>query len=452
MKKSSINSLLEGPIFPAVISYSIPIILSSLLQLLFNAADLIVVGRYCGSIFLAAVGATSSLINLLVNFFIGMSVGCGVSVAQAIGAKDNSTVHKTVHTAIPISIICGVILSIIGITFCKKFLTLIGTPSEVLPLSTKYMKIYFAGTIFVMLYNFAASILRAAGDTKSPLISLIIAGIANVIFNLIFVTVFDMNVAGVALATIISQAISAILVIITLLRREDSCKLFIKELRIYKNEFFKIFRIGLPAGIQSSLFGLSNVIIQSSINSFGQTFLSGNSAAGNIEGFIYVIMNAFHHVALNFIGQNFGAKNYQRIKNVFYASIVCVTASGLFFGSLAFIFGRQLLSIYITDSPEAIAAGITRMAFLCLPYFLCGILDVINGALRGIGSSLVPMIISILGVCVFRVVWIFTIFDKIHTPECLFSSYTISWILTGVIEAVMFFIILKKHIHNESKA
>ena len=240
MKKSSINSLLEGPIFPAVISYSIPIILSSLLQLLFNAADLIVVGRYCGSIFLAAVGATSSLINLLVNFFIGMSVGCGVSVAQAIGAKDNSTVHKTVHTAIPISIICGVILSIIGITFCEKFLTLIGTPSEVLPLSTKYMKIYFAGTIFVMLYNFAASILRAAGDTKSPLISLIIAGIANVIFNLIFVTVFDMNVAGVALATIISQAISAILVIITLLRREDSCKLFIKELRIYKNEFFKI--------------------------------------------------------------------------------------------------------------------------------------------------------------------------------------------------------------------
>ncbi len=450
MKKLSTNTLLDGPIFPAVISYSIPIILSSLLQLLFNAADLIVVGRYCGSISLAAVGATSSLINLLVNFFIGMSVGSGVAVAQAIGARDDTCVRKTVHTSIPVSIICGAILSAIGVVFCKNFLTLMGTPADILPLSTTYMKVYFSGTIFVMLYNFAASILRASGDTKSPLISLVISGFLNVILNIFFVTVLDMNVAGVALATILSQAVSALLVTITLMRREDSCQLFLKELYVYKTELLKIIRIGLPAGIQSSLFGISNVIIQSSINSFGPTFLSGNSAAANIEGFIYVVMNAFHHAAVNFIGQNFGAKNFTRIKKIFGACITCVTISGLAIGSLAFIFSKDLLSIYINDSAEAIAAGITRMTFICLPYFLCGTLDMINGALRGIGSSLAPMIISIVGVCVFRVAWIYTVFSSIHTPECLFSSYAISWFVTGLIEGIMFFILLKKHISAQN--
>lgn len=452
MKKNS-NAILDGPIFPAVISYSIPIILSSLLQLLFNAADLIVVGRYCGSISLAAVGATSSLTSLLVNFFVGLSVGSGVAVAQAIGAREHTSVHNTVHTSIPLSLICGIFLSFIGIIFCEDFLTLMGTPADVIPLSAIYMKIYFAGTVFVMLYNFAASVLRAAGDTKSPLISLIISGVFNVILNIIFVTAFNMNVAGVALATIISQALSAALVTITLIRRDDSCRLFINKLHIYKSELLNIIRIGLPAGIQNSLFGISNVIIQSSINSFGPVFLSGNSAAVNIENFIYVIMNAFHHAAVNFIGQNFGAKNLPRIKKTFFVCVICVAAAGLIFGSLSFIFGHQLLSVYINDSAEAIASGLTRMTFILPLYFLCGVLDTINGALRGIGASLSPMIISILGVCVFRVVWIYTIFNSIPTPQCLFSSYPISWILTGTVEAIIFFIILRKYIKtNNSKA
>ncbi len=440
------RSMTDGPLFINIILYTIPIVLTSILQLLFNAADLVVVGRFCGSISVGAVGATGSITNLLVNFFIGLSVGTGVTVAQSLGAGDNQQAHRTIHTALPVALVSGIFLTIVGIILCEPLLKLMGTPDNVLPLSTVYMRIYFGGITFTMVYNFSASILRASGDTKSPLIFLSIAGIINVILNIIFVTVFHMNVAGVALATAISQAISAVLSVIALTKREDACCLILKEMRFYKAQILKIIRIGLPAGIQSSLFSISNVIIQSSINSFGDVFMSGSAAASNIEGFVYVTMNAFHQTALNFIGQNMGAKQYSRVRKILFVSLGSVFGAGLVVGLSAYILGPVLLSIYIRDSAEAIAYGMIRLAYICLPYCLCGLMDVSTGALRGMGSSVPPMVISILGVCGIRIFWIYTIFrmPQFHTPECLFFSYTVSWIITFIFQLVAFFIVYRR--------
>ena len=300
--------MLRGPLFGNIVFYTIPIILTSLLQLLFNAADLVVVGRFCGSVSVAAVGATGALTNLMVNFFIGLSIGAGVSVAHGLGSHEDEVVHHTVHTAVPTALISGIALTVMGISLCDTFLEMMGTPENVLPLSSVYMKIYFAGITFTMLYNFCAAILRAAGDTKSPLIFLSLAGIVNVVLNVVFVRFFQMNVAGVALATTISQGISAVLVIRCLMKRTDACKLVLSHIRFYKPQLVKILRIGLPAGIQSSLFSISNVLIQSSVNSFGDVFMSGNAAAANLEGFVYASLNAFHQTAVNFIGR-FNAYN-----------------------------------------------------------------------------------------------------------------------------------------------
>ena len=436
----------KGPLLPSIIRYTIPVILTSILQLLFNAADLVIVGRFCGSVSVAAVGATGAVTALMVNLFIGLSIGVGVAVAQGLGAEDNMEVHRTVHTAIPAALISGLFLTFLGLFLTDPLLRLMGTPETVLPLSATYMKLYFCGMVFSMLYNFASSILRAAGDTRSPLVFLTIAGVVNVALNVIFVTVFDLNVAGVALATAISQAVSAVLVVIVLTRRTDACYLNLREMKIYKPQLLKIIRIGLPAGIQSSLFSISNVIIQSSVNSFGDIFMSGHAAAGNIEGFVYVALNAFQQAAVNFIGQNEGAKNYKRVGQTFWTCLGCVTVVGLTLGPIVYSFGPQLLSIYITDSTEAIGYGMIRMSFILLPYFLCGLMDVATGSLRGMGSSVAPMIISILGVCGLRLLWIFTIFQipQFHTPQCLYFSYTISWSATFLIEFVSFLVLLKK--------
>lgn len=449
MKKTS-NNMLQGPLLPNIITYTIPIILTSILQLLFNAADLVVVGRYCGSVSVGAVGATGALINLIVNLFIGLSVGAGVVVAQSLGSQDEEAVHRTIHTALPAAMVSGVILTIVGVFFSETFLQLMNTPENVLPLSTIYMQIYFCGIVFTMVYNFCASILRAVGDTKSPLIFLAIAGVINVGLNLVFVRFFNMNVAGVALATAISQAVSAVLVVIALIRRKDACKLTLSQMRFYKAQLVQMIRIGLPAGIQGSLFSISNVLIQSSINSFDEIVVSGNAAAGNIEGFVYVCLNAFHQTAVNFIGQNAGAKQYKRVRNILWICLACVTVVGLSAGSLVYLFGEQLLSIYITDSAQAISYGMIRLGFICLPYFLCGLMDVSTGALRGLGASVVPMIISILGVCGIRILWIATIFQipQYHTPECLYFSYTISWSVTFVVQLVAFFKVYRSHVRR----
>lgn len=445
MAKRKID-MCNGPLFSGIIRHTVPIILTSILQLLFNAADLVVVGRFCGSVSVAAVGATGSLTNLIVNLFIGLSVGCGVSVAQAIGAQDDKNTHRTVHTAIPAAIVSGVVLTVIGVSLSEIFLGWMGTPQNVLELSAVYMKIYFCGMTFNMVYNFGASILRAAGDTKGPLVYLSAAGIINVILNVVFVTQFNMNVAGVALATIVSQGISAVLVVIALMKRSDACKFSFTKMRFYSRQLKKMLTIGIPAGIQGSLFSISNVIIQSSINSFGDVLMSGNAAAGNIEGFVYVLMNAFHQSALNFTGQNVGAMNYQRVKKTLLICLGCVTVAGLVSGGLVYLFGEQLLSIYITDSPQAIAYGMTRLSLICLPYFLCGLMDTTTGAIRGMGVSLSPMVITILGVCVFRIGWVYTVFQipQFHTPSCLYISYTVSWTITFLIELLAFFMIYKK--------
>ena len=447
------NAILRGPLFWNIVKYTIPIILTSVLQLLFNAADLVVVGRFCGSLTVAAVGATGSVTNLIINLFVGLSVGAGVTVAHAYGGNDDNAVHKTVHTARPTAIVSGIVLTLIGVIFSRIFLEMMGTPENVLGLSTVYMRIYFCGMTFSMVYNFCSSILRAVGDTRGPLIYLSIAGVVNVILNIIFVTVFNLSVAGVALATIISQGVSAVLVVRALMVRTDSCRLFLTKMRFYKMQFLKIVRIGLPAGIQGSLFSISNVIIQSSINSFGDVFMSGNAAAGNIEGFVYVTINAFHQTAVNFTGQCTGAKKYKRAVKALWICLACVTVVGIVNGSLVNIFGKQLLSIYITDSTEAISAGIVRLAFISLPYFLCGLMDVTTGALRGMGSSVTPMIISILGICGLRIVWIFSVFrlEQFHTPEVLYLSYAVSWTVTFIVQLIAFFINYKKHVRSDKQ-
>ncbi len=441
--KNRNTSMLEGPLFSNIVSYTIPIILTSVLQLLFNAADLIIVGQYRGSLCIAAVGATGSLTGLIVNLFLGFSVGTGVTVAHAYGQNDSQAIHRTVHTALPTALISGALLSVIGMTFCETFLKLMKTPTEVLPLSTVYMRIYFGGIIFNMVYNFCASILRAAGDTKSPLVFLFLAGVINVILNIIFVTLFNMDVDGVALATVISQAVSAVLVVIALMRRTDACRLFLSKIKIYKVQLLKIILIGLPAGLQSSLFAISNVIIQSSVNSFGDIVMSGNAAAANLEGFVYVCMNAFHQTAVNFIGQNVGAKQYNRVFKILKICLASVSVVGIVAGAGVFAFANPLLSIYITDSAEAISYGVVRLTYICLPYFLCGLMDVSSGALRGMGVSVAPMAISILGVCGIRIVWIYTIFqmERFHSTQWLYISYLVSWSVTFLIQFTVFLFI-----------
>lgn len=447
------QNMLTGPLLPGIIGYTIPIILTSILQLLFNAADLVVVGRYCGSIYVGAIGATGALTNLMINFFMGLSVGAGVTVAHGLGSKEDEMVHRTVHTALPTALVGGVILTVLGVCFAETFLGWMGTPEEVLPLSALYMRIYFGGITFNMIYNFCASILRAAGDTKSPLIFLSMAGVVNVVLNLIFVIFFHMDVDGVALATTISQGLSAVAMVVVLMRRTDACRLKLSRMRFYKTQLLKIVRIGLPAGIQGSLFSISNVLIQSSVNSFGDVVVSGNAAAGNIEGFVYVSMNAFHQTAVNFIGQNTGAHQYDRVKKTLWICLGCAACAGLVLGLAAYGFGEQLLSIYITDSQEAISYGLIRMAYLCAPYFLCGIMDVSTGALRGMGASFVPMLISILGVCGMRIGWIYTVFQmpQYHTPQGLYISYPISWILTFGAQIAAFWIVYRRHTRNVIK-
>ena len=445
MKRANRN-MLEGPLLSGIIAYTIPIILTGILQLLFNAADLVIVGQFCGSVSVGAVGATGAVTSLVVNLFIGLSGGAGVAVAHGLGGRQDDQVSRTVHTALPVAVIAGGLLTILGIFCAEPMLRWMDTPENVLGLSTLYMKIYFSGMIFNMVYNFCAAILRAAGDTRSPLIFLSIAGVINVLFNVMFVTVFHMNVAGVALATVISQGISAVLVVIALMRRKDACRLYLRQLRIYGKQLREIVRIGLPAGLQSSMFGISNVMIQSSINSFGAVFVSGSAAAGNIEAFIYVSMNAFHQTAVNYIGQNTGARQYKRAKRVLWnclgsVSVLCIVMSGIFL-----VLRRQLLGIYITDSEQAIQDGALRMLYVCGPYIFCGLMDVSTGALRGLGASLVPMLISVLGVCGIRILWIYTVFQLpgLHTPQVLFQSYGVSWLLTFLAQLMGFMIVCRR--------
>lgn len=433
MKKISNKSyeidMCSGPILGKVLVFALPLMLSGVLQLLFNAADIIVVGRFAGSQSLAAVGSTGALINLLINVFIGLSVGVNVLVAKYYGAKDDEEVSVTIHTAIATSLVCGFGLIVVGIGACRPLLVMMGTPEDVIDKSVLYMRVYFAGMPVVMLYNFGSAILRAIGDTKRPLYYLMAAGVVNVVLNLFFVISLNMDVAGVALATVLSQCISAGLILRCLAKNEGSLKFHLKKLKINMKKLGQITRIGLPAGMQGAIFSLSNVLIQSSVNSFGSTVMAGNTAASNIEGFVYTAMNAVYQSNLSFTSQNVGGKKFSRLNKILLVCLGVVTATGMILGFGAIGGARTLLGIYSSD-PEVIDYGMKRLLIICSMYFICGWMDTAVGSLRGMGYSMLPMVVSLTGACLFRVVWIFTVFARFHSLTVLYISYPISWIIT----------------------
>lgn len=441
--KSYEIDMCNGPLTGKILIFTLPLMLSGILQLLFNAADVVVVGQFAGSQSLAAVGSTSALINLLINVFIGLSVGVNVLVARYYGAKSGREIEETVHTAIAISIAGGVLLAVIGFFMSRQFLVWMGTPDDVIDLATIYMQIYFLGMPLQMLYNFGAAILRAVGDTKRPLAYLLVAGIINVILNLFFVIICKLGVAGVALATVLSQIFSTGMIIWCLVKADGSLKLHIRSIRFHKDKLQRIIRIGLPAGLQGVVFALSNVIIQSSVNSFGSIAMAGNTAAGNLEGFVYNSMNSFYQANVSFTGQNMGARKYERINKVLYICIACVTITGLAMGLGVVAGAHPLLSIYSSD-PEVISVGILRLSIICGPYFLCGIMDVLVGSLRGLGYGVMPMLVSMIGACGFRIIWIMTIFQWNHTLFTLYISYPITWTVTALAHLVCFIIVRRR--------
>ena len=443
MKKSYEMDMCSGPILSKVLVYAFPLMLSGILQLLFNAADVIVVGRFAGSQSLAAVGSTSALINLLVNVFIGLSVGVNVLVAQYYGAKKEEDVNDTVHTAVTVSLISGVFLVFVGFLLSRPLLELMGTPADVIDKSTVYMKFYFAGMPVIMLYNFGSAVLRAVGDTRRPLYYLTVAGVVNVVLNIFFVTQFHMDVAGVALATVLAQVISAGLVVRALMKHEGCLKLEIRKLRINKSKLKKIVRVGLPAGMQGAIFSISNVLIQSSVNSFGSIAMAGNTTAQNIEGFIYTAMNAVYQTNLSFTSQNYGGKKFSRINRITLTCIGVVTVVGLVLGLSCYGAGEFLVGIYSSD-PEVIQYGLTRLSVFGMTYFICGIMDTMVGAIRGLGYSILPMCVSLTGACAFRIVWIYTIFQWNRSLMTLYLSYPASWIVTATAHMICFIVIRRK--------
>ena len=445
MEKTYSIDMCSGSILPKLLKFSLPLMCSSILQLLFNAADVVVVGRFCGEHSLAAVGSTVSLINLLTNLFIGLSVGANVLVARYFGAKEEKHLHDVVHTAVALSIASGVILTVFGVAFTKQILIWMQTPEEVLDLAVTYLRIYFLGMTVTMIYNFCSAILRAVGDTKRPLYYLMYAGVINVILNLFFVIVCNLNVAGVGLATVISQCISAVLIIRCMMKEKEGYRLCLQDIRFHGRYVKKILQIGLPAGLQGTIFALSNVVIQSSVNSFGAVVMAGNAAASNIEGFVYVAMNAFHQAAVSFVGQNMGAGKFGRINKIAVRSLICVIVTGCLLGNLAVLFGQPLLSIY-SSKEEVIADGMVRLQMICGMYALCGMMDVMVGILRGLGYSVMPMIVSLIGACGLRLLWIFTIFQipDFHTTKMLYLSYPVSWTITFMVHVICFFVVRRR--------
>lgn len=443
MSKSYQINMTEGNILPKIIKFSIPLMLSGMLQLFFNAADVIVVGRYAGDEALAAVGSTGALINLLINLFIGISIGASVLMGQAIGARDYNDAQDSLHTAMLTGLIGGIIMIFVGQVVSRPMLELMQTPDDVIELSSLYMKIYFMGMPGFMLYNFGAAILRAAGDTKRPLYYLFVSGIVNVILNLYFVIVLKMSVDGVAYATIISEAISAILIVICLMRSDGYLNLSLRKLKLDGKKFIEMLKIGIPSGFTGIVFSVSNMLIQSSINSFGKLVMAANTAASNLEGFVYNAMNSIYQTALAFASQNMGAKKLDRVDDVLKKSLLVVSGVGLFFGVGAYLLGEILLRLY-TPNQEVIDIAMLRLLVISTSYFLCGIMDVYSGVIRGMGFSFTPMLVSMFFVCAFRVFWIYTIFERFHEQWVLYISYPVSWTITIIAYFFTYKIVRKK--------
>ena len=434
----------EGPLTTKIIKFTIPVMLTGILQLLFNTADVIVVGRFTGKTALAAVGSTGSLINLLVSLFMGLSIGTNVLVARYQGAKDDKAVSETVHTSIALGIVGGLILLIIGVVATRPLLEMMATPEDVIDQSTLYMRILFFGMPLNLILNFGAAILRAIGDTKRPLYYLTIAGVINLFLNIFLVTVFSLGVAGVAIATVISEGVSCGLILLCLKHETGAIRLYFNRIKINPSKCIDIMKIGLPAGLQGCIFSISNVLIQSSVNSFGSTVMAGNTAASNIEGFVYVSMNSLHQTCISFTSQNFGAGKFKRIKKVLINCLVIVAITGLVLGNSAYFFGKFLLSAYNNEA-EVISYGLIRLSIISTMYFLCGLMDVMVGAMRGIGYSILPMIVSLVGACGLRIVWIYTVFVKFRTLDILFISYPVTWTITFLSHLVCYYIVTRKY-------
>lgn len=427
------KDILSGSLIKNMVLYTIPVILSGVLQLIFNAADLIVVGKFDklnGSLAQAAIGSTGSMINLIVSVFIGISVGVNVVIARLVGSKNKEQLRTAVQTSMLLGFAAGVIIAVAGFVFAKPLLRLIGTDDAVMPFAEEYLRIYFLGSPFAMIYNFGSAIMRAYGDTKKPMLFLAASGIINVILNLITVIAFDMSVAGVAIATSASNFFACLFIVIALIKTDAPIKLHIKGMRFNGSWAKQIIALGLPAGIQGSLFSLSNVVIQSAVNSFGDPHITaGNGNASNFEGFIYLAMNAFYQTTITFTGQSCGANRNDLIRKIYFTALALVTATGVVLGYTSFFLKEPLMTVYSSNHDD-IAAGVSRMSIICLTYFLCGMMDVTTGAIRGMGNSIVPMIISLIGACGFRIVWIYTAFVEWKTTLCLYISYPISWALT----------------------
>lgn len=435
----------EGTLLPKILAFAMPVLISNVLQCLYNAADIIVVGRFSSDLALAAVGATTSVINLVINLFIAISAGVSVTVATAIGARNRDRTQRLVHSAVLLALLFGSVVTVASMFLTRPLLEIMDTPADIIDMSTAYMRIFLGGSIFNLVYNFGAAILRAAGDSRRPLYYLTIAGVSNVLLNLFFVIVLDMAAAGVALATTIAQAISAILVTVRLFRHEGDCRLSVKKLRFYGRETLDILRMGLPGSVQSLVFSLSNTMIQASVNSFQNSLLvAGNSAALNIEGFIYNAMNAMYTTAVTAVGQNVGAGKYDRIGRVMRYCVATVVVIGLAFGVAMYAFAEPLLGVYLPKSPDAVQYGVIRLSVISFTYFLCGIMDTLVGCQRGMGSTLTPMIASVCGVCGIRMVWVMTVFAYFHTLESLYFSYPATWIFTAVMQFVLYVIVKRR--------
>ncbi len=445
MKKSHSIDMCNGSLADKILLFALPLMASSLLQLLFNAADVVVVGRFAGKEALAAVGSNTSLINLMINLFVGLSVGTNVVVSRDLGAGRHDRVSGSVHTAMTLALASGMAMMLFGVVMVRQLLEWMSSPADVIDLATVYLRIYFLGMPANMVYNFGAAILRAQGDTQRPLYFLTFAGVVNVLLNLLLVIGLRMDVAGVALATIIAQYISAFLVVRCMMREQGPLHLELKQLGLKKQVVLQILRVGLPAGFQGVVFSLSNVVIQSALNSFDDPVLvAGSAASANIESFVYAAMNTFYQAAISFVGQNYGAAKCGRVDRVARQCVAFAVLFGLVMGNLAYLFGAPLAGIYAPGEPDVIQQAVVRMLYICCPYFICGIMDTLVGVLRGLGSSVIPMITSIVGACGLRLLWVALVFPYYRTPACLYLSYPVTWVVTGLFHFLFLMLVVRR--------
>lgn len=440
--------MVNGPILKNMMIFAIPVMLASLIQIVFNALDLVFAGQFCGTEGLTAVGSTTALTSLLTSVFLGLGVGVNVAMAHALGSRNNEAVSRVVHTAIPLALVGGFLLFAFGFFFSKPILSAMDTDPTIIDTAATYMKIYFVGCIPMLVYNFAAGIFRAGGDSETPMKFIILAGVINLCLKPFFILVLKMDVMGIATSTAITHLVSASLSIAILMKKNDACRFEVKKMRFHKKELLRLLVLGIPAGIQSSMFSISNVLIQSAVNgignTLGQAFIAGNAAANNIENSLNAIVHSVYQASINFTGQNVGKGNIPRVKRIFKTSLMMVAVLGGVFCTFVYIFRYQLLSMYTPDA-DAIALGVQyRLMFVCVPYFLFGIQDTMAGSIRGMGASVSPTVIAILCICVLRVVWQYTVYPFVGTVESLFISYVVSWITAGIANAICYVVVFKR--------